>query len=86
MGAFETAVEANVPVIPVAIRGTRSMLRDVSLFTRRGKINVTIGKPIDPRHMQDRSVQDSWTAALRLRDAVREHILRHCGEPDLAGR
>lgn len=86
IGAFEVAVEANVPVIPVAICGTRSMLRDVSLFTRRGKISVTIGKPIDPRHMQDFSMPDSWTAALKLRDAAREHILMHCGEPDLAGR
>ncbi|MGB5218335.1 MAG: AMP-binding protein [Smithella sp.] len=84
MGAFEAAVEADVPVIPVAIRGTRSMLRDVSLFLRRGKITVTIGKPIEPRHAQDISSPDSWTAALKLRDAAREHILKHCGEPDLA--
>jgi 1-acyl-sn-glycerol-3-phosphate acyltransferase len=51
MGAFEAAVEAKVPVVPVAIRGTRSMLRDVSLFPRRGTITVTIGKPIEPHKM-----------------------------------
>jgi len=85
MGAFETAVEADVPVVPIAIRGTRSMLRDVSLFPRRGSITVTIGKPIEPRHLQDLSAPDSWTTAIKLRDAVREHILKHCGEPDLSG-
>jgi len=25
-----------------------------------------------------------WSAAVALRDAARAHILRHCGEPDLA--
>jgi len=86
MGAFEAAVEANVPVVPIAIRGTRSMLRDVSLFPRRGRIDVTIGKPIAPNSMQDASAGDKWTTAIKLRDVTREHILRHCGEPDLAGR
>ncbi|HNY50164.1 MAG TPA: AMP-binding protein [Smithella sp.] len=85
MGAFETAVEADVPVVPIAIRGTRSMLRDVSLFPRRGTITVTIGKPIEPRHAQDLSSPDAWTTALKLRDATRAHILKHCGEPDLTG-
>ena len=85
MGAFEAAVEANVPVVPIAIRGTRSMLRDVSFFPRRGQIAVTIGKPIEPHRVQDPSAPDSWTTAIRLRDAAREHILKYCGEPDLAG-
>jgi 1-acyl-sn-glycerol-3-phosphate acyltransferase len=85
MGAFEAAVEADVPVVPVAIRGTRSILRDVSLFPRRGRIGVTIGKPIAPHSVQDASEDDTWTTAIKLRDVTREHILRHCGEPDLAG-
>lgn len=85
MGAFEAAVEADVPVVPLAIRGTRSMLRDVSMFPRRGTITVTIGKAIEPRSMQDNAAPDSWTTAIKLRDAVREHILKHCGEPDLSG-
>ncbi len=85
MGAFEAAVEADVPVVPVAIRGTRSMLRDVSLFPRRGNINVTIGKPIAPRSMREASAPDAWATAIKLREAAREYILHHCGEPDLAG-
>jgi 1-acyl-sn-glycerol-3-phosphate acyltransferase len=85
MGAFEAAVAANVPVLPIAIRGTRSMLRDVSLFPRRGTITVTIGQPIDPRSLRDASAPDPWTTAIKLREATREYILSHCGEPDLAG-
>ncbi|HQN02017.1 MAG TPA: hypothetical protein PLL36_13120, partial [Candidatus Hydrogenedentes bacterium] len=82
---FEAAVVADVPVVPIAIRGTRSMLRDISLFPRHGKINVTIGKPIAPSSMRDASSPDAWATAIKLREAAREYILRHCGEPDLAG-
>jgi 1-acyl-sn-glycerol-3-phosphate acyltransferase len=45
LGAFVTAVDAGLPVIPVAIRGTRSILRPDSWFPHRGKIGVFIGPP-----------------------------------------
>jgi len=77
MGAFVAAAEAGVPVVPVAIRGTRSILRSDQWFPRRGSIRVTLGHPILPDGTD-------WAAALRLRDAARAEILRHCGEPDLA--
>ncbi|MEQ8253179.1 MAG: AMP-binding protein [Smithellaceae bacterium] len=83
MGAFEAAVAAGIPVVPVAVRGTRSILRGESRFPRRGAVIVTIGKPVEPGGMQDRAASDSWKTAIKLRDAAREHILRHCGEPDL---
>ena len=77
MGAFVVAAEAGVPVVPVSIRGTRSMLRDGHWFPRRGMITVTIGKPVAPDG-------EGWDAAIRLRNTAREEILRRCGEPDLA--
>ncbi len=83
MGAFEAAVEADIPVVPVAIRGTRSILRGESLFPRRGAVIVTIGKPVEPGSLQDAVTPDLWTTAIKLRDGAREHILRYCGEPDL---
>jgi len=81
MGAFVTAVEADSPVVPVTIRGTRSMLRDGSWFPRPGAITVTIGKPIAPPP----AVGDAtpWSRAVRLRDQVRAEILARVGEPDL---
>ena len=77
MGAFVAAAEAGVAIVPVAIRGTRSILRPDHWFPRRGTINATIGRPILPDGTD-------WAAALQLRDAARAEILRHCGEPDLA--
>ena len=83
LGAFAAAIEAGVPVIPVALRGTRSMLRGDSWFPRKGIISVTIGKPCHPSLIMQENGGDAWKAAIQLRDLAREHILRHIGEPDL---
>ena len=78
MGAFVTAAEADVLVLPVTLRGTRSKLREGSWFPRRGALSVTISAPIQPQG-------SDWAAAVKLRDAAREAILSSSGEPDLAG-
>ena len=79
MGAFVVAAQTGVPLVPVTIRGARSVLRDGSWFARRGAIVVTIAAPLAPQG-------SDWNAAVALRDAARAEILRHCGEPDLAPR
>ena len=79
MGAFTVAAQAGVPLIPVALRGTRSMLRAGSWFVRHGRIAVLAGAPLTS-HAQT----EVWTQALVLRDGARAYILAHCGEPDLA--
>ncbi len=84
MGAFSIAAQAQAPIIPVAIRGTRSILREGSWFPHYGNITVTIGEAIKPESTEDES-QDAWHTALQLRDRCRDFILRHCGEPDLKG-
>jgi 1-acyl-sn-glycerol-3-phosphate acyltransferase len=76
MGAFVAAAHAGAPVVPVALRGTRSMLREGQWLFRRAPITVAIGAPLEPEGAD-------WQAALRLRDRAREQILRSCGEPDL---
>jgi len=76
MGAFMAAAQAEVPVAPVTIRGTRNILRAGSWFPRRGHLEVIVEPPIQP-------TGDDWSAAVRLRDAVRAVILRNCGEPDV---
>jgi len=78
LGAFAAAATARVPVVPVAIRGSRGVLRDGHWFPRRGALLVTIGEPIPVPE----DAQDSFAAAVEMRDAARAEILRHCGEPD----
>jgi 1-acyl-sn-glycerol-3-phosphate acyltransferase len=84
MGAFVAAVEGKAPVIPIAIRGTRSILRPGSWIPRRGVITVTICKPIKAEELIKQTSADPWAIALKLRSAVREQVLRFSGEPDLA--
>lgn len=76
MGAFVAAAEAGAPVVTVAIRGTGAILRGDRRVPRRGRIEVVIEGPIQAR-------EKGWAGALELRDAAREALLRHCGEPDL---
>ena len=82
MGAFETAARTGLPIAPIAIRGTRSMLRSGSLFPRHGIIAINIGKPISMGE-KDLLKEGDWKTALILRDRTRTWILNHCGEPDL---
>lgn len=77
LGAFVAAAEAGVPVVPIALRGTRHILTGSRWYPRRGDIDITIGAPVKPEGR-------GWHAALRLRDAARAAILKDCGEPDVA--
>jgi 1-acyl-sn-glycerol-3-phosphate acyltransferase len=82
LGAFMAAAAARAPVVPVTLRGMRSILPDGRWLPRRRPIIVTIGNPIEPsEHTSDR-----FSAAIRMRDAARAEILRHCGEPDVGQR
>lgn len=75
-GAFQVAAQAGVPVVPVALRGVRSVLRDGTWYARRAPVAVSAGEALQ-------ADGTDWAAALRLRDRVRADILQRCGEPDL---
>lgn len=81
MGPFETAAKTKAAVVPIAIRGTRSILRAGSWFPRRGTMSLTIGNPI--KHPTMDGKENEWNLAVALRDQTRAWILDHCGEPDL---
>lgn len=75
-GAFKVAAEANLPVLPGIIRGTRTMLRSGHWFPRWTPVSIQIEAAIKP-------TAADFASALHLRDSVREVILAHCAEPDL---
>jgi len=84
MGAFLTAVQTNRQVVPISIRGTRSILRGRIWVPHRGRITITIGQPLSSEVSADSGREEKWHAAVILRDLSREHILRYSGEPDLS--
>ena len=75
-GAFAVAAQAGVPVVPVAIRGARTVFRDQAWLPRHGTVTLHFAAPVMPSG-------SDWRAIVKLRDDVREPLLRHCGEPDI---
>ncbi len=76
LAPFKIACEANLPVLPGILRGTRSMLRSDQWFPRWGPISVEVAEAVKPSGTDFASV-------LKLRQSVRDVVLAGCGEPDL---
>jgi 1-acyl-sn-glycerol-3-phosphate acyltransferase len=76
LGAFKTAIDTGVAVVPLALRGARRVLRDGTWLPRPGPIQLWAGDPIQPQ-------EQSWRAVVELRDRAAEAIGAQCGEPRL---
>jgi 1-acyl-sn-glycerol-3-phosphate acyltransferase len=70
LGAFITAARAGVPVVPVALLGTRELLPDGTWWPRRARLGVTVCEPVMP----PADTSEIFAAAVRLRDAARRAI------------
>jgi 1-acyl-sn-glycerol-3-phosphate acyltransferase len=77
-GAFVFAVRAALPLIPVALRGTRSALPPGGFLMFPARIEVEFLPPLLPPALEPEH------AVPALRDAARAAILARCGEPDRA--
>jgi cell division protein ZapE len=84
IGAFAAAARANVPVVPIAIRGTRGCLPPGRPWPRPGSIRVDALAPL-AAHPPDTPCEDRDRAP-RLRDAARAALLAVLDEPDLGAR
>jgi 1-acyl-sn-glycerol-3-phosphate acyltransferase len=73
-GAFRAALRAEVPLIPVAIRGAREKLPAGHLLPRPGPLFVDVTTALNSR---------DYPNAIALADASRAAILEIIGEPDL---
>jgi len=67
LGAFAVATAAGCPVVPIAIRGTRDIVRPGSRRPRRGDIRVVIGEAIQAEG-------GDLAARLALRDEARRRL------------
>lgn len=81
MGAFVTAAQAQVPVIPITLNGSREIVRQGNWLPRHGAVSVTVGNAIDPHDFKYQ--KDAWAKAVWLRDQARLQILHELREPDL---
>ncbi len=78
LGAFQTAAVARIPVVPLALAGTRRMLPDGDWLPHAAPLRLTVCAPLPPGG-------SDWAALIRLRDEAQAAILAHCGEPALPG-
>lgn len=76
LGAFKIAVETDIPVCPIALQGTRALLRGDAKLIRPGFITVTVLEPIKAKGGE-------WQDVTQLRAAVRAEIAKYCGEASL---
>ncbi|MEO4048875.1 AMP-binding protein [Pseudomonas sp. CAU 1711] len=75
MGAFVLAARADVPLLPVALGGTRMVLRDGQWFPHRGEVRVKLcGQLLADGH--------DWLDAIKLRDKARAVLQQQLDEPD----
>jgi 1-acyl-sn-glycerol-3-phosphate acyltransferase len=83
IGAFAAAVRANLPVVPVVMRGTRHCLPPGSPWPRPGTIRIQALAALPA--VPSASDRDDRKHALLLRDAARGALLAALDEPDLDG-
>ena len=76
LGAFKLAARTGVPVVPVAIRGSRKALRDGTWLPKHRAIEVEILEAIEP-------TGESLSEIVDLRDRVAEAIAAKLDEPRL---
>jgi 1-acyl-sn-glycerol-3-phosphate acyltransferase len=79
LGAFNAAVATGAQVVPVSLAGTRRFLRDRTYLPRPTSVTITLSAPVRPKTPEPDS--SDWHEVVRLRDATREQIARHSGEP-----
>ncbi len=67
-GSFKLAIEASVPIVPIAIEGTYKIMEQNGGFMKPANVTITILKPIMPSEFIDVDTKD-------LANSVREKIV-----------
>jgi len=75
-GAFVAAIKGDMPVVPIAILGSREMMPSKQLLPRRADLVIDILPAIAPG-------DEKYTSSRKLAEASRQSILAAMDEPDL---
>jgi 1-acyl-sn-glycerol-3-phosphate acyltransferase len=78
MGAFVLAAQADVPLVPAVLTGTRQLLPGNALLPRPAAVRLRIGEPL-------RASGSGWNDAVALRDEARQVLEAGVREASSAG-
>jgi 1-acyl-sn-glycerol-3-phosphate acyltransferase len=81
-GGFHLALKAGVPIVPVALRGTRTLMPRGSYLLRSGTITVILGDPIPTQGLND---EDRTTLSERVRSVVEGMLAENSSVGSSAG-
>jgi 1-acyl-sn-glycerol-3-phosphate acyltransferase len=69
-GSFMLAIEAGLPIVPVAVIGTRQVMPKGRLRTEPADVALVVHAPIEPPPIQNPTVQDAKALADRVHAIV----------------
>jgi 1-acyl-sn-glycerol-3-phosphate acyltransferase len=69
-GSFLLALEAGLPIVPLAVVGTRHVMKKGRLRTEPGDVELVVHAPIFPPRLESPTVRDAKALATRVHDIV----------------
>ena len=70
-GPFRLAIDANVPIVPIGIKGAYEIKKRTDWRFRPGRVTATIGNPIHPQEYAEMSAKE---LSLYVRDIIKKMI------------
>jgi len=76
-GSFLLAIEAGLPVVPLSVIGTRSVMPKNRLRTEPAHVVLIVHDPIQPPELDAPTIQDAKVLAGRVREIVAAGVEQH---------
>ncbi len=70
-GSFLLAIQAGLPVVPVAISGSRHVMLKNRLMVKPGKVRFAVRPPIETAGVYEPTIEDAKRLAEDVRDQIR---------------
>jgi 1-acyl-sn-glycerol-3-phosphate acyltransferase len=70
-GGFTLAIKSKVPIVPIAISGSREIMPKDSLTVTPGEIRMLVGHPIEIQHY---SLKDRESLMKRVRETISKNV------------
>jgi len=80
-GSFLLAIEAGLPIVPLAIEGSRHVMKKGRLRTEPGDVTLVVHDPIQPPAISEPTVRDAKALADRVHDIVAGSVARLRAQP-----